>query len=197
MFVSSKLFRSLFFFPGGIIMHNVGKPLTLRSNLFDPKGPMVGIRNMTFIFLVQIWYPDFVLLWQWFWCFLLFTHFCKQFFVVIIFQTFIDPFKFQTVLPFVLPKQKNCWRPTLKRMKIKAQNRPLMSSKFVSFNDLDTGNETKPLVSSGSDVVTHSLWGDDPTWRMAYFSTKVGWARNCQQVMPSWSTEFFLHPIQC
>lgn len=45
-----------------------------------------------------------------------------------------------------------------------------------------------------NDVVTHSPWGDDPTWRMAYFSTQVGWARNCQQVMPSWSTEFFLHP---
>jgi len=47
-----------------------------------------------------------------------------------------------------------------------------------------------------SDVVTHSPWGDDPTWRMAYFSTKVGWARNCQQVMPSMHWIFFApHPM--
>ena len=121
VFVSSKLSRLLFFWGGGIIMHHSVDNWRFRFGVFPTcltHTLMVGIRNRRFFFggpnLVPIFFvlqtvTDFDVF---FLFFCLFTDFCKQIFCGHHFQTFID--LLEEVFPFVLPKQMNCWRLTLK-----------------------------------------------------------------------------------
>ena len=150
---------------------------------------MVGIRNMTFLFLVQIWYPHFVLQTVISMFLLLFIHFCN--FCGHYFQTFIDPFK--RCCHLFCPNRR---RLTLKRMKIKRKTVPnviwICILKWPWYR-----KRYKATCVFGKVMLSPIVRGEMIQLDERHtFQHPVGWARNYQPVLPSMYC-FFLHLIQC
>ena len=148
--------------------HSVDSYRFRRSNLFDPN--IDGWNTKQEFFLGSKFGTHILCSKQWFWCFfLLFTHFCKQFFVVIISRNSLIFSKSVSICFTQTEELLEAYIETAWTF----QNRPQCHEKFVSFNDLDTGfHRTKPSVCWGKWRNCHpSPVRDDPIWQMTYFST--------------------------
>lgn len=190
MFVSSKLFR-LLFFSGGIIMHNLDD---LAFQLVWPERPDGWNTKHDFFLFGPNLIPTFCAPNSDFDVFSVVHSFLQAIFCG---HHFSDiHWSFQKVLPFVLPKQKNCWRLTLKCMKIKTQTVPnviwICILQWPWYWKRDKAACVFGKVMLSPIVLGEMIQLDE--WHT--FQPK----RGGREIASKWCLqciEFFLQPIQC